>query len=319
MVDIDGTPTRPRDLTLGIFKGSPEVPGVYRRILSGMPGTPMPALQNVDSAGIADLTQFVLSLSTPEAREASVARRAQITAAKVNELPGEADSAAWASINPTRLRVMPLWWRDEAEPWVDVQAVHDGKTAAIRLSWKDDTQSDSAVVQDQFEDMAAIELYQGDAEPFLGMGAPGNVIDLWQWRAGTADKGAERQLSDEYPFDDAQYRELLKDQTLPDFITAHAGGNPLAVRDHTAAAQTAAGPGSVTFRPKVSQAVEATASWKDGVWSVVLKRPLQPGDDGGVPLASGGKYSLAVALFNGAHRDRAGQKLITLWNDLRLE
>jgi hypothetical protein len=26
-----------------------------------------------------------------------------------------------------------------------------------------------------------------------------------------------------------------------------------------------------------------------------------------------------VALFNGAHRDRAGQKLITLWNDLRLE
>jgi len=40
--DEKGNPTRPRDLTLGIFKGSPDPKDLYRRIIAGMPGTPMP-------------------------------------------------------------------------------------------------------------------------------------------------------------------------------------------------------------------------------------------------------------------------------------
>ncbi len=40
--DEKGYPTRPRDLTLGVFKGSANPEDLYRRIIAGMPGTPMP-------------------------------------------------------------------------------------------------------------------------------------------------------------------------------------------------------------------------------------------------------------------------------------
>ena len=47
MVDAEGLPTRPRDLTRGIFKGDPDAVSVWRRISLGMPGTPMPSSQNL--------------------------------------------------------------------------------------------------------------------------------------------------------------------------------------------------------------------------------------------------------------------------------
>ncbi|TAJ79828.1 c-type cytochrome, partial [bacterium] len=41
-VDEEGFPTRPRDLTAGVFKGSPDPVQLYRRIVAGIPGSPMP-------------------------------------------------------------------------------------------------------------------------------------------------------------------------------------------------------------------------------------------------------------------------------------
>ena len=41
-IDAEGYPTRPRDLTLGVFKGNPDPVSLYRRIVAGIPGTPMP-------------------------------------------------------------------------------------------------------------------------------------------------------------------------------------------------------------------------------------------------------------------------------------
>ena len=51
MVDSEGLPTRPRDLTRGIFKGSPDPVSVWRRISLGMPGTPMPSSQSLSPQG----------------------------------------------------------------------------------------------------------------------------------------------------------------------------------------------------------------------------------------------------------------------------
>jgi len=43
LVDADGRPIRARDFTLGVFKGDPSPAALYRRIVGGIPGTPMPA------------------------------------------------------------------------------------------------------------------------------------------------------------------------------------------------------------------------------------------------------------------------------------
>jgi len=188
----------------------------------------------------------------------------------------------------------------------------------VRLSWNDATPNTSAVGADEFEDMVALELYEGTAEPFLGMGAPGATIDLWQWRAGTKETGSADQLSDEYPFDTPIYRELFPDQELPDFVTARVVGNPLARREHSASNMVAKGPGSTTFLPRPSQLVTASAQYGEGRWAVVLRRPLMAGADGGLVLRPGARYSAAFAVWDGAVHDRAAQKLVSIWNDFYL-
>lgn len=69
--NADGTPNRPRDLTLGQFKGGSEPERIYARIVLGMPGSPMPASTNLPPGDVLDLVNFVRSLAHPEAAPAS--------------------------------------------------------------------------------------------------------------------------------------------------------------------------------------------------------------------------------------------------------
>ncbi len=318
MVDETGLPTRPRDLTQGIYKGGHDVLSLYRRTYYGMPGTPMPSSQTLTAAQIGDISHFLRSLSTDQRREAAVLQRKSVQAKRVAKISNDPTAESWSAATAVPVQLMPLWWRD-GDFAVRVQALHDGTNVAVRLTWNDATQNAAAVRPDEFEDMAAIELYEGNAEPFLGMGAPTTALDLWQWRAGREATGAEDQLSDEYPLDGEEYRRLAGDKPLPDWVTARAGGNPLATREHSAGNLTSGGHGSLTFRPKASQVVSAKAVWSAGQWSVVFVRPLQVSKEEGLSLRAGRRYSGAFAIWDGEARDRAGQKLITMWNDLELE
>ena len=66
MVDAEGLPTRPRDFTLGIFKGNPDPASIYRRIAYGMPGTPMPSAGNITPEQLVDLAHYVRSMSSED-------------------------------------------------------------------------------------------------------------------------------------------------------------------------------------------------------------------------------------------------------------
>ena len=46
MIDDEGFPTRPRDLTRGIFKGGYDPASLFLRVARGMPGTPMPSARH---------------------------------------------------------------------------------------------------------------------------------------------------------------------------------------------------------------------------------------------------------------------------------
>ena len=58
MVDDEKMPTRPRDFTLGIFKGNPDPASLYRRIAYGMPGTPMPGSSGMTPEQMVDLVHL---------------------------------------------------------------------------------------------------------------------------------------------------------------------------------------------------------------------------------------------------------------------
>jgi mono/diheme cytochrome c family protein len=311
--NTDGTPTRPRDFTRGVFKSGRDPRQLYARLARGMPGSPMPASTALTPQQMGDLVNFILSLSPADATAKVEHRRRQLTAKKVDRLPDD-----WKGVTEVPIVVAPLWWRDDADADLRVAALHDGKTLAIRLTWRDSAASRASMRPEDFEDMAAVQLFQGDREPFVGMGLADAAIDLWLWRAGRqADAGG----LDDYPFDSPDYKRLTRGKEGTDFLTARAAGNPHAAQPNGVSAShlAARGFGSTTFRPRTSQLVEASASWKDGRWTVVLRRPLAVAKGQGVALGSQQRCSVAFAVWYGEAKDRNGQKLVSVWHDLAIE
>lgn len=334
MVDSEGLPTRPRDLTRGIFKGSPDPISVWRRISLGMPGTPMPSSQSLTPKEVADLTHFILSLSNEKAREAAVLTRQRVIVKQVPSLPASDDSPDWQHVTAFPVRTMPLWWRDDTEPDLAVQAVHDGKTISFRLSWMDTYPNQDSGRNQDFEDAIAVELFRGKSEPFLGMGAADGPVDMWFWDADRQagddiEKVNPNVVVDIYPFSEtvvttAEYdREGTRTAAQPPVsLPALAAGNQIVPSEKTRAGSSleTAGPGSATFRPVKSQLVDAHGQWTEGRWTVVMKRAL--GVDAGpygVPLEPGTKASVAFAIWDGGANDRDGKKLVSIWQDLELE
>ncbi len=334
MVDAEGLPTRPRDLTRGIFKGSPDAASVWRRIWTGMPGSPMPSSQSLTPQAIVDLTHFVLSFSDEAIRNSTVLTRQHIAVGRVARLPASSDSAAWQAAPVVAIRTMPLWWRDDADPGLSVQAVHDGKSISLRLSWADDQADRHATRSEDFKDAVAVELFRGGSEPFFGMGAAGAPIDMWFWDADRQSPIDVEQTNpdivvDDYPFDEtavasAEYdRPGTRTAAQPSVsLPAVAAGNQIVPGRGEPAASSleTAGPGSVTFRPVKSQLVKAQGQWADGRWTVLMTRALTVrSPSGGVSLEPGAKASVAFAIWDGRLRDRDGKKLVSIWQDLELE
>jgi cytochrome c len=65
LVDVDGYPIRPRDFARGVYKGDPSPEGLYRRLVLGVPGTPMPANEWAYGDDAWYLVRYVLSLKRP--------------------------------------------------------------------------------------------------------------------------------------------------------------------------------------------------------------------------------------------------------------
>src|SRR3989454_7417486 len=131
------------------FRGGPTTEDIYRRLRTGLDGTPMPSFSDlIDQKFLTDeelwrLAQYVRSLSPakpPEVRD--VVHAPQIP----GTVPVSPDDSAWT-------RVARSWfplvgqvihqsrWFAPAVAGVWVQTLHDGKTLALRVSWDDRTES----------------------------------------------------------------------------------------------------------------------------------------------------------------------------------
>src|SRR3990172_3455360 len=143
MLDNSGYPIFARDFTKGIFKGGAQGTDIARRLLAGMPGSPMPSYRPAFEGAndMWDLAHFVQSFIEPGAQErVEQSQKVLVARRVVGDLGSDPGSTAWAGDDPTYVALMPLWWRNERIEGVRVSAVHNGQTIAIHLSWEDATQ-----------------------------------------------------------------------------------------------------------------------------------------------------------------------------------
>jgi mono/diheme cytochrome c family protein len=331
--DSKGFATRPRDLTLGVFKGSPDPASVYCRIVAGLPGSPMPQSAYLHGEQAWDLVHFVRSLSSDEQRAKVEMKKFRIVAARVPELPSHPDSGLWQRASPVDLHLMPLWWRADRPEELTVRALHDGKDLAILLSWADTSHDATAIRPQDFRDAAAVAFSLSPDPPFFAMGQPGGPVNIWMWKA-------ERQADLEPAFQDLEkvypnigidsYPNLLRSpleqpmrhaltlQSDPTFVTAWGAGNIVADPTRKSATEDlrAEGFGTLRARPRRDQNVDALGVHETGAYHVQLRRALRGGGADAVSLAPGSRTAVSFAIWNGAAGDRDGKKSVTIWQEL---
>ena len=334
-VDSKGFPTRPRDLTLGVFKGSPEPAHVYRRLVAGLPGSPMPQNGYLQGSDAWHLVHFVRSLSSDDQRAKVEMKKFRIVAKRVPELPTSPDSGIWRLTPSINLHMMPLWWRTDRPEEITVRALHDGNSLALLLNWQDATNDETAIRVQDFRDAAAVEFALNADPPFFAMGQPGAPVNIWMWKS-------ERQADLEPVFQDLEkvypnigidsYPNLLKSpleqpmrnaltlESDPRFVTAWGAGNIVADPTRRSAAEdlTAQGFGTLKAHPSPDQTVKAMGEHTTGSYRVQFLRALT-GPHTDVQLTPGQRVPVAFAVWNGSAGDRDGKKSVTIWQELLLE
>src|SRR6185503_16932183 len=222
------------------------------------------------------------------------------------ELPTTPEDAAWAKVAPMTLPLSgqvitrPVWPEPTARA-LTVRSVHNGTDIAFLLEWQDNTKNDR-LTPGTFRDGVAIGLPLGEAPAFFCMGQLDHYINIWHWKADwqsdidrRASKAAEKKEGEVRRFEVIPRRK----SSVEDLI----------------------GGGFSTLTTKDEQGrVQGKASWKDGVWHVVIRRPLvSTGQDNEARLEPGRLQTIAFAVWNGENKERNGQKAVAPWFQLLID
>jgi mono/diheme cytochrome c family protein len=331
-VDEEGFPTRPRDLTTGVFKGSPDLEHLYRRIVAGIPGTPMPMSDWAYGDDAWHLVHLIRSWSSTEQRQRAEMRRFKIVARRVEQVPDHPDDGIWRLAKPVNLHLMPLWWRDDRPEELTVRALHDGRELALLLVWADETYDHTALRPQDFRDAAAVQLSLGSQDPpFFAMGAKENFVNIWMWKS-------ERQADLEPVFQDLEkvypnlgidsypnllrspleqpHRQALTLDSDPAFVTGWGAGNIVSNPMWGSAAEDLAAQGFGTLQARAQQDVRATGVYGMGSYRVLFRRAFRPNGEHAARFQPDTTVPVAFAVWNGSAGDRNGKKSVTIWQDL---
>lgn len=213
---------------------------------------------------------------------------------------------------------------------IQVQSLHNGRSIAFRLSWKDSERSDAGILG-EFSDGVALEfpvkLSEGQPpSPF--MGEKGKPVQIYHWRAQyqkDQELGHKPEISELYPNMSVDMYPLeFKDKDAPQasqqarrqFAAAQAAGNPQAFKKPAVDEILAEGFGTSS----VVKAFEAQAEgiWHNGEWSVVISRPLKSAT--GSELLLNQPNYICFAVWQGGHQEVGSRKSVSMmWVNLKLK
>lgn len=179
---------------------------------------------------------------------------------------------------------------------VAVQSLRSDGDIFFRLRWKDATKSSDLELSGQFVDGVAIEFpVKPGTMPAPMMGEAGNPVNVWRWSAAMAKPDHHAKAYSDYYRPDAIHT-TIKYPSKPEDLVAEGWG---------------------TIGRRETQAVEGAGDWKDGMWTVVLRRKLEAA--GGAPFPGGTAVPFAVAVWEGGGQERGPMKSFSVWNNLLLD
>jgi len=224
------------------------------------------------------------------------------------DVPVNAEAPVWSSPKGPKQLTVELGpqmitnpkWPDPSIKKVQIRAVQNGSDIAILLEWEDATQDNSYGYSERYTDQAAVmfPLEPGEETPLITMGNENQAVNIWQWKAAwekdlQSHKGGGDRAADGSPTEESSALPLDRVSPVEDLNAE--GFSTLTIQDR--------------------QDVQGKGIWQDNRWRVVLRRSLQNSDSNDAQF--NGSAQMAVAVWNGANRERNGQKGLAGWILLR--
>lgn len=319
LADDWGQPIRPADLAQSwTFRGGSSREDIFRTMSTGFNGTPMPgfldALQPEQRWAIAD---YIDSLSgtggDPRYTNLVIARHVDdpIDLAK--------GSASFASAPAARLPIVgqiiePGRAFHPPATSVIAQAIYDAESIAVLVRWHDMTADKTGKNGPLLPVPPEEEQGAAPAGPAQAAGAPAPAADPFAEQAAPAAPVSEFsdavavQIPSQPPAGARKPYFIFGDAQSPVDLWFFdlAQANPLQFT----------GKGSADITRNDTGDVTGVASYDQGEWSVIFKRPRRAS---GAPFTPGEFMPVAFSVWDGLSRERGNRRGLTLWYSLYVE
>ena len=285
------------------FRGGGGAGDIYHRLRTGLDGTPMPSFSDlIDQKFLTDeqlwrLAQYVRSLSPLEPPEVQDVIHAPQIAGPV---PASPDDSVWGRVGrywfPLVGQVIrKSRWFAPAVSGVWVQALHDGHTLALRVSWDDRTQS---------PDSAWLGFEQRVLETVAGEDSASPKAEPWP-----------DQLAVQFP------RHIPDGMERPYFLMGSETDPVYQWRWTSSPRKSVAGlaRGSERF-DTLPGAVAGQARFDHGEWRLVFTRALATPDTANeVQLEAGRAIPVAFFAWDGSSGEHGSRMAVSTWYFLALD
>jgi len=327
-----GYPIRSANLTQSwTFRGGSSREDIFRTMSTGLNGTPMPSfLEALTADERWAITDFIVSLSGSTGLGYTNLVIAKHVRESIDLAKGAASfSSAPAARFPIVGQIMePGRAFHPAATSVTVQAIYDAESVALLVRWHDmsaqktGTNGPSLPVPPEEEEEPAAGA-DASAGPAGGVFGDAEVAPA---PAGQAqDPFAEEPAAGDQPseFSDAVAVQVpsqaLTDARKPYFIFGDAQ-NPVDLWFFDLARPDPlqfTGKGSADITAKQTGDLTGVASYDQGEWSVIFKRPLRP--TSGAPFSPGEFMPVAFSVWDGLSRERGPRRGLTSWYSIYVE
>jgi mono/diheme cytochrome c family protein len=327
LVDELNHPIRAADLSQPwTFRGGSSREDIFRTMSTGFNGTPMPSF--ADSLSVEQrwaITDFIVSLSPssePGYTNLVVAKLA------LNPIDLAKGAASFESAPVARLPILgqitePGRSFHPPATSLTVQAMYDAESIALLVRW---------------HDMRADNM--GKNGPSLPVppeeeeSAPGGAKPTSDNPFGDAEVTAQQPAADPFAEPDAaaappsEFSDAVAIQ-IPSVATTGArkpyfifgdAQNPVDLWYFDLARSEPlqfTGKGSADIAANDSGEVTGVASYDQGEWSVIFKRPIRASS--GAPFSPGGFMPIAFSVWDGFSRERGNRRGLTVWHSVYLE
>lgn len=283
--DHRGDPVYPRNLNKNwLFRGGSEAKDIYKRVNTGLNGTPMPSFADkLDNGKSWDLANYVRSLSPSKLPE----RASLIKPLHIEEpIPTDPDDPLWEQAESNWFPMMGQISFEErlftpSVTDITVKSLYNEKEIGFKLIWDDRSKSKPSPADAKIQtytDQVAIQFPEklqpgGVKKPYFIMGDEKLGVNLWNWRS-----------EDDRVFE--------------------TNANGILNGEHEQGETDLSGKGQFT----------------NGQYRVVIKRPLQTSDkEKDIQFEVGEFYPIAFFAMDGTNGEVATKRSITPWYFLLME